>query len=221
MKFSQLLQPKKSLLDDQRIAAGKKARKTIKNECKQCGIFYDRRIDRANLFCSIKCYGVWLSLNSLGIKNPFYGKKHSEETKVIFRKRTPNRYWLGKSRSEETKEKLRISLQGENSPLWKGGISALPGYTAFHSRRRQIRKLNAEGSHTQKDWMVLKLRYNFTCPSCGVKEPLIKLTEDHIIPLIGGGTDYIKNIQPLCQSCNSKKGLKIIKYERHPLLITS
>ena len=48
------------------------------------------------------------------------------------------------------------------------------------------------------------------CPCCGKKK---KLTEDHIIPIKKNGTDYINNIQPLCQSCNSKKHIKIIFFE--------
>ena len=97
---------------------------------------------------------------------------------------------------------------GEKHPRWKGGYEN----KLFHNRKRRILKLNAKGSHTQKEWQELKKKYNFTCPACGKKEPEIRLTEDHIIPLSKGGTDNIDNIQPLCKSCNSKKNNKIINY---------
>ena len=111
---------------------------------------------------------------------------------------------------------------GEKHGNWKGGFNKKryrkkweqenKGKRQEYNRERRVRKLGAGGSHSSQEWELLKKRYNYTCPSCGKKEPEIKLTEDHIIPLKLGGSDYIKNIQPLCKPCNSKKHLKRKRY---------
>lgn len=112
-------------------------------------------------------------------------------------------------------------FSGENSPSWKGGEKEADKRwnnnhrekRRFYNRQREIRRVCSIGSHTLGEWELLKKQYGYTCPSCGKKEPEIKLTEDHIIPLDKGGSNYIENIQPLCRSCNSKKHTKIIKFD--------
>ncbi len=79
---------------------------------------------------------------------------------------------------------------------------------------RRARKRQAGGTYTLAEWKLLCDKYNHTCLCCGRQEPEIKLTVDHIIPIIRGGTNSIENIQPLCKSCNSSKQAKAVDYRR-------
>jgi 5-methylcytosine-specific restriction endonuclease McrA len=129
----------------------------------------------------------------------------------------------GKHLTEKHKQKIREAQEKENGNNWKGGISKDKEYKKkylkewklknrdkvyFSNRKRRNVKFLAEGSHTQGEWELLRKQYGFVCPYCKKKEPEIKLTEDHIIPLSKGGSDYIENIQPLCGRCNSIKNSK-------------
>ena len=94
---------------------------------------------------------------------------------------------------QQQKRKLSLEFREKEKIKW-------------HNRQARIRKNG--GTFTLKEWKSLKKKFNYTCLMCGKKEPEIKLTIDHIIALINGGEHTIKNIQPLCGSCNSKKGTK-------------
>jgi 5-methylcytosine-specific restriction endonuclease McrA len=114
--------------------------------------------------------------------------------------------------SDETIKKMRDAKLGkyigENHPNWKGN----PIDSSKYSRKRRERERNAVGFHTKKEWEELKEKYNYSCPSCNRKEPEIKLTKDHILPISENGSNEIENIQPLCKRCNSKKSTKSYFY---------
>lgn len=137
------------------------------------------------------------------------GKKHPKE----FGKKIGDRL-RGRKLSPDHIAKTRHPkgwFTGPNNPRWKGGISVINprGYKAFIQGRRRIKKIGNGGSHTLKDWIEVKMGNAYLCSLCGDKEPNIKLTQDHIVPISKGGSDNIENIQPLCQSCNSKKQNKL------------
>jgi len=52
-------------------------------------------------------------------------------------------------------------------------------------------------------------RDRFTCLACGSQD---SLTCDHIIPESRGGEAVEDNLQTLCKSCNSKKGITTVDY---------
>lgn len=45
--------------------------------------------------------------------------------------------------------------------------------------------------------------HGIKCVHCGATE---KIAIDHIVPVVLGGSNETSNLQPLCKSCNSKKG---------------
>jgi 5-methylcytosine-specific restriction endonuclease McrA len=167
------------------------------------------------------------------IRNAQLGKKYPEERRRHISEACMGRVpWnKGIPHSEETKRKIGMKSKGRvsppesirqgaakrmgaNNPAWKGGVRSQPGYNAFHCHKRRLRKLGAKGSHSLQEWEELKQSLDYICVCCKRQEPEIRLTEDHIIPLSKGGTDDIANLQPLCQSCNSRKHVRTTSFLR-------
>jgi hypothetical protein len=137
-----------------------------------------------------------------------FNKQRSEWTKKD-RTRNPERYRT-KNRKyyasdlEKSRKSRRIRHQ-----KWK---DANPEKVAQNSRNRRALENNAVGKFTVEQWTALKKKYSFMCLRCGQREPEIKLTPDHVLPLSRGGSNEIENIQPLCLMCNVSKGAKHIDY---------
>lgn len=67
-------------------------------------------------------------------------------------------------------------------------------------------------THYSYEWEEMVLFFGGLCCKCKSDCIGSKPTKDHIIPITSGGTDSIRNIQPLCRQCNAKKGVEVADY---------
>lgn len=70
-------------------------------------------------------------------------------------------------------------------------------------RAQRLAVARSKGKHTAREWVELCQEFAFKCVKCGSSERIVK---DHIVPIYQGGSDGIDNLQPLCVSCNCRKG---------------
>lgn len=108
---------------------------------------------------------------------------------------------------------------GENSNY--RGVDSIAHFARSTAKADRIdREQSAPGSHTELEWLQLLEECGHRCArcQCHVKE-VGYLTKDHIEPLVNGGSNFISNIQPLCQRCNSWKGKRTIDF-RHSAVVS-
>lgn len=83
-----------------------------------------------------------------------------------------------------------------------------------HKRKARLKEII--GSFTSEEWEFLLRLCNFSCARCGThqNDMVAKMNKDHIVPIsVPGATNFIANIQPLCESCNkSKQNREAIDY---------
>lgn len=170
----------------------------LSKACPMCGkVFSVKPCHNWRVFCSLACKGKHQSQAKRGEDNPSY---KPELTRIClgcgkeFRNyRATVRYC---SRACKRVAHLPEKRLGKR----------------LGSARRRARKKGNGGAFTAAEWRALCHKFNYRCLACGRREPVIKLTVDHVLPIQMGGTNTIDNLQPLCGDCNSSKGARHIDY---------
>lgn len=139
-----------------------------------------------------------LSIQKIGDKNPT--KREDVRAKIK----------LARKHQVITPNMLAALANGRKGRIT--GVMKNPKYVSWLKNQWHHRRRSADGKHSFQDWETLKAQHDWTCLCCKKREPEIKLTADHIVPLTKGGSNNIENIQPLCQSCNSRKNQRTVRY---------
>jgi len=106
--------------------------------------------------------------------------------------------------SQQIHHDLRLlGLSRSKSEAFKLAIKT--GRKSYAHLRKPVK------SRTYRKGLSLGLRYkvlkrdNFRCVLCGLGTQETILTIDHIIPVLRGGTNEIRNLRVLCRDCNTGK----------------
>jgi len=125
-----------------------------------------------------------------------YRKLHPLTDEQLTEKRKTDREY-GKSKKGRDINKIAQKKYGKTA---KGKITKKNG-------RAKKRSLEKAGTIKLSEWLIKLEEHGNKCVFCG---SIGNIEMDHIIPLSKGGSHHISNVQPLCRSCNARKGAKIL-----------
>lgn len=173
--------------------------------CPKCSTFKYADAFRQHLWC-IEC------ANAHGRKWHKKNKERARKNHQTFLASHPGYYSSEEARTKQ--QAVSRKYYEENKEAYRAKHRAY--YRANKQKymealhRRRVRKRQGGGSFSWTEFTDLCNRYGHCCLRCGDRTS--KLTPDHVIPIVCGGSNSIHNIQPLCLVCNISKGSKIIDY---------
>lgn len=130
------------------------------------------------------------------------------------------RQWVAKNKSRAAQSHRDWKAKNQARRRVQAGLACKrwaaknPELQRAHSAANKARHRSGRqgNSFTSGEWIALCKLHGPGCLCCGAES---KLVPDHIVPLSRGGSNAIENIQPLCQTCNLKKGIQSTDYRKN------
>lgn len=94
----------------------------------------------------------------------------------------------------------------EDSKNYRAKIVGTDAYRAAERARKQLRRARLAGvaaTLTEAEWQLILATHDHRCAYCGIKPGRIE--QDHVVPIVRGGTHTAANVVPACKPCNSSK----------------
>jgi len=136
---------------------------------------------------------------------------HLVRSRIARRKYRATEKGQQKHREEERKRRLNNAdhvrqLAKITNDRYKANNPEARKISVSQSQHKRRAQKQANGVYQVSKEFYAEL-YASKCVVCGSSE---NITADHIVPLSRGGVEAEGNLQPLCGSCNSSKGNKLM-----------
>lgn len=190
----------------------KEGRFGVRPECRDCAQTRRRKYYLKNQNALRQYSNEYYSQNSEKVKE--YQKQYTKENEQKIKSRAAD--WRHKNREILLMKKREYYLENKEQRLeyFRKYCQENPEYVQLCSARRRARKRNAKGSFTKDQWFEKCEFFNWQCYLCKKSLTVESAHIEHRIPLSRGGTNWIANIAPACETCNLRKSNKTEKEYR-------
>lgn len=207
-------------------------------KCDFCNKSYNKYVcimnHRKHNFCCIKCKAEWQKINLINDKNPFYNKKHSNETKEKIRNSRierrlsigKNNPMYGKHHNEKTIIKISKKAKQRHENGYVGnfykGNTLWDNESAINTRFKKGHRFSGD----IKEKMITNQRKSMIIKPNKPEKILINLFQENNLPFnyVGDGKIWIRSgdyiFNPDFISLNNKKIIELYGDYWHNLTIT-
>jgi 5-methylcytosine-specific restriction endonuclease McrA len=178
---------------------------TNREHAKAYGIAY-RKANSAKIVTRVK---VWRNANP-GHRNANQ-REHYENNRETYRAKGRAHYAANREEIRARYKKWRSKPENREKDnaktnKWRQNH---PEQVNVHWHASRARRMKAKGHHTPKDIARIRKAQRDRCAMPNCRKPLKgRGHRDHIIPLKLGGTNWPRNLQLLCPTCNHAKNAK-------------